>query len=412
MSIATEINDMHDLAVDWRHTIHAHPETAFTERRTADLVAENLETWGIDVHRGLAGTGLVGTLRKGTGDRVVGLRADLDALFIHEANDVPYRSAVDGKMHACGHDGHIAMLLGAAKYLAEKGAFDGTVRFIFQPAEETGDQRCGGNLMVQEGLFEDFPVDAVFGMHNLPGLPVGQFAVRPGPMMASIDTFEFKVFSDLNHPATQHESPDPLLTAANIVQEIHAYKARRVNPADPLIVSITQFQVGDPINDKQGVHVLPPEAYVRGTVYTLNDDLRDQIEEAIGRIVGGMAAAAGTDSHYEYQRGYPVLVNTDEHWGFAVQVASAVVGEENVDAEMQPLMAAEDFAFMLKHRPGCYVFVGNGEAVRNGQPYHLHNPHYDFNDEVLPVGTQYWVTLVEEFLKARPEEGSPRAIAS
>ena len=408
MHIAPEIDAMRDLATEWRRVIHANPETAFTEVRTAELVAQNLSTWGIEVHRGLAETGVVGTLRKGTSDRSVGVRADLDALFIHEANDLPYRSTVDGKMHACGHDGHVAMLLGAAKYLAENGEFDGTVHFIFQPAEETGNERCGGNTMVKEGLFDEFPVDAVFGMHNFPGLPLGHFAGRSGPMLASIDTFEFKVFSELNHPATQHESPDPLLTAANIVQEIHGYKARRVNPAESMIVSITQFQAGDPINDKQGVHVLPAEAYVRGTVYTFNDDIRDQLEEAIARIVSGMAAAAGTGSHYEYQRGYPVLVNSQEHWRFAVEVASKVVGEDNVHADMQPVVAAEDFAFMLKHRPGCYIAIGNGEAVRDGQPYHLHNPHYDFNDGVLPIGTQYWVTLVEDFLKAQTEQKSLR----
>ena len=352
MNVAEHINDMHAQITEWRHNIHAYPETAFDERRTSDFVAAQLQAFGLDVHRGLGETGVVGTLQKGSSKRVIGLRADMDALFIQEENAFAYRSKHAGKMHACGHDGHTAMLLGAAKYLAERGNFDGTIRCIFQPAEETGDMRCGGNAMIQDGLFEKFPVDYVFGMHNFPGLPVGHFAVRSGPMLASIDTFEFKILGEQNHSATQHESADPLLIAANIVQEFHTFKSRRTNPADPIIMSITQFQAGDPLNDKQGVHVLPLEAYVRGTVYTLKDEVRDLVEAGLRNIVQGYGLAGGAKSVFSYERGYPVLVNTETAKTLAVKVATSIVGAENIQAEMEPVMGAEDFAFMLSHCPG------------------------------------------------------------
>ena len=398
MNVTEQIQGMHAQITEWRHQIHAYPETAFEEQRTSDFVATQLQELGLDVHRGLGETGVVATLSKGSSNRTIGLRADMDALFIHEENTFDYCSQNAGKMHACGHDGHTAMLLGAAKYLAERGTFDGSVRFIFQPAEETGDERCGGNAMVRAGLFEKFPVDYVFGMHNFPGLPVGHFAVRSGPMLASIDTFEFKIHGEQNHPATQHESADPLLIAANIVQECHAFKSRRTNPADPIILSITQFQAGDPLHDKQGVHVLPQEAYVRGTVYTLKDEVRDIVEAGLKDIVHGYALAGGAKSSFTYERGYPVLVNSNTAKNLAVNAATSVVGAENVQAEMEPVMAAEDFSFMLQHCPGCYIFIGNGEAGKDGHPCHLHNPHYDFNDEVIPIGVQYWTTLAETYL--------------
>ena len=256
MDVLGDIQAMREELVTWRRDIHAHPETAFEEHRTSDLVAERLAAFGLEVHRGLAGTGVVGTLTNGSGangnGRAIGLRADMDALFLREENDFAHRSQNEGKMHACGHDGHTTMLLGAAKYLAESRRFDGTVRFIFQPAEETGDAECGGNRMVRDGLFEKFPVEAVFGMHNFPGIPLGHFAVRAGPMLASIDTFEFKVLSEHNHPALQFTSPDPILIAGRIVEAFHSFKARGINPAEPVIMSITQFQSRDPINDRQG----------------------------------------------------------------------------------------------------------------------------------------------------------------
>ena len=389
-------NSLVDEATQWRRYLHAHPETAFEEHRTADFVAAKLEEFGIEVHRGLGGTGVVGTLKRGTSPVAVGLRADMDALFIHEENAIDYRSTVDGKMHACGHDGHMAMLLGAAKHLARNGDFDGTIQFIFQPAEETGDEHCGGNEMVKDGLFEKFPVQAVFGMHNYPGAPLGTFMMRPGPMLASIDTFEFHIGSELSHPHSQFNVPDPLLTAARIVQDMHAFKARYVNPAEPVVLSITQFQSGNPA-DRQSVHVTPDKAVVRGTLYTLNDAIRSQFEAGLEKLVRNAAEACGASYKFVFEKGYPVLRNSAKETEFATSVAEEVAGTDNVTSTMQPVMGAEDFAFLLGKAPGCYVFLGTareGEAT----PRQLHNPGYDFNDEVLPVGIRYWATLAERYL--------------
>ena len=398
MNIYESIKAMHGQLAEWRRDIHAHPETAFDELRTSDLVARRLEELGLDIERGLGKTGVVGILKKGKSDKAIGLRADMDALFIHEQNDFEYRSRNEGKMHACGHDGHTTMLLGAAKYLSESGNFDGIVYFIFQPAEETGDERCGGNAMIQDGLFKKFPVECVFGMHNFPGLPLGHFAMRSGPMLASIDTIEFKILSEHNHPATQHNSPDPILIASKVVDGFHFFKSRYVNPAEPVIISITQFQAGDPVNDRQGVHVTPAEAFVRGTVYTLNDQIRDDIQCGLGKMIQGICNASGAKYSFNYVRGYPVLVNSEKEKELAVAAASSVTGSGRVEVDMQPMLGAEDFAFMLKQRPGCYVFIGNGGANNAEQPCHLHNPNYDFNDDIIPIGVQYWVNLVEEFL--------------
>ena len=326
-------------ATRWRRHLHAHPETAFEETATADFVAAKLQEFGIEVHRGLGKTGVVGTLKRGTSPVAIGLRADMDALFIHEETNLEYRSRVDGKMHACGHDGHTAMLLAAASHLARHGDFDGTIRFIFQPAEETGDERCGGNLMVREGLFEKFPVEAVFGLHNMPYAPAGTISMRTGPMLASIDTFEFHVISKLAHPATQFFAPDPLLAAARIVQDMHAFKARYINPAEPIVLSITQFQSGNPA-DRQSVHVTPEKAVVRGTLYTLNDALRDVFETGLEKIVRHAAEAVGAGHKFMFERGYPVLRNTGKETDFAASVAREVVGADAVETNMQPMMGA------------------------------------------------------------------------
>ncbi|HVW55786.1 MAG TPA: M20 aminoacylase family protein [Rhizobiaceae bacterium] len=395
-----------DEATKWRRYLHAHPETAFEENATADFVAAKLEEFGVEVHRGLGETGVVGTLKRGTSPVAIGLRADMDALFIHEENTFEYRSKVDGKMHACGHDGHTAMLLGAARYLARNGNFDGTVRFIFQPAEETGDERCGGNAMVKDGLFDKFPVEAVFGLHNLPYAPASSFMVRPGPMLASIDTFEFRITSRLSHPASQFNVPDPLLIASRIVQEMHVFKARYLSPAEPVVLSITQFQSGNP-KDRQSVHVTPEKAVVRGTLYTLNDAVRDAFEAGLGKIVQHAAEGAGAGYEFLFERGYPVLRNADKETLFAGAVAREIVGAENVETNMQPMMGAEDFAFMLKSIPGSYLFLGSG---RTGEatPRQLHNPYYDFNDEIIPTGIRYWVALAERYLQeagSKPSSG-------
>lgn len=393
-----------DDATAWRRHLHANPETAFDEKATSDFVAAKLAGFGIEVHRGLGDTGVVGTLQRGSSRAAVGLRADMDALFIHEENHVEYRSRVDGKMHACGHDGHTAMLLAAAGHLARKGEFDGTVRFIFQPAEETGDERCGGNAMVKEGLFDKFPVDAIFGLHNFPNIPAGRFLMRTGPMLASIDTFEFHILSRLSHPAAQYAVPDPLLTASRIVQDMHNFKARYLNPAEPVVLSITQFRSGDP-SHRQGVHVTPDIAIVRGTLYTLNDAVRDAFETGLEKIVRHAAEAAGAGHKFQFERGYPVLRNTPEEMKFAAGVAQDIVGREHVDAAMQPIMGAEDFAFMLGKVPGCYVFLSSGRPGEEAAPRPLHNPRYDFNDEIIPTGVRYWATLAERYLKEAVARG-------
>lgn len=397
MTISAEVEALHGEVTQWRHHIHSNPETAFEEHATAQFIAAKLESFGIDVHMGLGSTGVVGTLRRGSRNAAIGLRADMDALFIQEENDFGHRSRVAGKMHACGHDGHSAMLLGAAQYLAQHGDFDGTVRFIFQPAEETGDERCGGNAMVHDGLFDKFPVECIFGLHNFPGLPAGRFAVRSGPMLASIDTFGFRIKSENSHPGNQFRVPDPLLTAAQAVQQMHLFKSRYIDASEPVILSITQFQSGDP-QDRPGVHVTPTEAWVRGTVYTLNDALRDTFEKGLHQIVRSAAESVGATYEFEFERGYPALVNSEKEKRFAVAVAEQVVGAENVEADMQPIMGAEDFAFMLRSVPGCYVFLGTGG--KGGVPCHLHNPYYDFNDAIIPVGVQYWITLAERYLAA------------
>ncbi len=384
-------------AIKWRRHLHANPETAFEETATSDFVAAKLEQFGIEVHRGLGKTGVVGTLKRGSSSAAVGLRADMDALFIHEETNLEYRSKVDGKMHACGHDGHTAMLLAAANHLAKHGDFDGTIHFIFQPAEETGAERCGGNLMVKDGLFEKFPVQAVFGLHNMPYTAAGTISMRTGPMLASIDTFEFHIISKLAHPATQFFVPDPLLAAANIVQDMHAFKARYINPAEPVVLSITQYQSGNPA-DRQSVHVTPERAVVRGTLYTLNDALRDTFEKALEKIVRHAAEAAGAGHQFIFERGYPVLRNTEKETQFAAAVAKEVVGTDFVETSMQPLMGAEDFAFLLSNTPGCYVMLG---AAKEGEATHrqLHNSHYDFNDEIIPTGIRYWAALAENYLR-------------
>lgn len=384
-------------AIKWRRHLHANPETAFEENATSDFVVAKLQEFGIEVHRGLGKTGVVGTLKRGSSPVAVGLRADMDALFIQEETNLEYRSKVNGKMHACGHDGHTAMLLAAASHLSKHGNFDGTIHFIFQPAEETGDERCGGNLMVKDGLFEKFPVDAVFGLHNLPYTPAGTISMRSGPMLASIDTFEFHIISKLAHPATQFFAPDPLLAAARIVQDMHAFKARYINPAEPVVLSITQFQSGNPA-DRQSVHVTPEKAVVRGTLYTLNDALRDTFEAGLEKIVRHAAEAAGAGHQFIFQRGYPVLRNTEKETQLVAAVAKEVVGADSVETNMQPLMGAEDFAFLLNGAPGAYIMLGaaiEGEAT----PRQLHNPNYDFNDDIIPTGVRYWATLAERFLE-------------
>ncbi len=374
----------------WRHAIHAHPETAFEEVKTSALVAETLASLGIEVHRGLAGTGVVGTLKAGSANRAIGLRADMDALHIQETNGFAHRSTVPGKMHACGHDGHTAMLLGAAKHLAATKNFDGIVHFIFQPAEEN---EGGGRRMVEEGLFDKFPVEAVFGLHNLPGLALGEFAIRPGPMLSAYDIFEIVIEGRGSHAAMPHQSIDPVPIAAQLVLALQTIVSRGTDPFDAAVVSVTQIHGGDTWN------VIPQSVRIGGTVRTFDPALQDRIEAEIGRMARDIPAAFGAKASLRYERRYPATVNhpaETEQAAVAAQTAAGPAGK--VHRDKRPLMGSEDFAFMLQARPGAFIFLGNGAGDGGCM---LHNPGYDFNDKILATGAGYWVSLVESLLPAR-----------
>jgi hippurate hydrolase len=386
MPVIESIKRLHADMTAWRRDIHSHPETAFEEARTAQVVADRLASFGIEVHRGLAKTGVVGRLRAGTGMRAIGLRADLDALHIREQNTFAHRSTNEGRMHACGHDGHTTMLLGAAKYLAETRTFDGTVVFIFQPAEEN---EGGGRAMVEEGLFDRFPVEGVYGMHNWPGMPVGKFGVLPGPMMASFDIFEITVTGRGAHGAMPHTGIDPVVAGSALVQALQTIPSRTVDPIEAAVVTVTQFHAGDAWN------VIPEQAILRGTTRAFRPDVQAQIEAGIRRICAGIDATFGTRCSLRYERRYPPTVNHPRETAIAAEVIAKVVGSENVLTDLKPTMGSEDFAFMLQAKAGCYVWIGNGPGEGGCM---LHNPRYDFNDEILPIGASYWATLVEHVL--------------
>jgi len=389
MAIKNRIAEFHNEMTAWRRDIHAHPETAFEEFRTADLVAAKLGSFAIEVHRGLAKTGVVGVLAAGTSGRKIGLRADMDALHVRELNQFRHRSQNDGKMHACGHDGHTAMLLGAAKYLAETRRFDGTVYFIFQPAEEN---EAGGRVMIEDGLFEQFPAEAVYGMHNMPGIAVGKIALMPGAMMASADFFQIEVTGVGAHGAFPHFGIDPVLIGAEIITALQRIVSRSTDPMKSVVVSATQFHAGDTGN------VIPERAVISGTARTFQEPLQDMVERSIRQIAAGIAAAHGAEVQVTYERRYPATVNTPAETERAAKSAARVVGPENVLRDLAPIMGSEDFGWMLKERPGCYIWIGNG-TEKGG--CHVHNPNYDFNDEILTIGASYWATLAEDLLPAR-----------
>jgi amidohydrolase len=385
MPIVNRLSDLHAEITEWRRDLHAHPELQYDVHRTAALVAEKLKSFGCDeVVPGIGRIGVVGVIRGrkrgGGATKVIGLRADMDALPIEEANDVPYKSTVPGKMHACGHDGHTAMLLGAAKYLAETRNFSGTAVVIFQPAEEGG---AGGRAMVKDGLMDRFGIEEVYGMHNYPGLPVGRFATRPGPIMAAADTVTIHIEGKGGHAARPHLSIDPVLVGAQIVNQIQSVVARNVDPLKAAVVSICVFQAGNTDN------VIPQTALLRGTARSLSPEVRDLLEKRLQEVVEGTARAHGASARLTYQRGYPVLENHEQQTSFAAAVAGEIVGAERVDTAVAPVMGAEDFSYMLQARPGAFIFVGNGSTAG------LHHPSYDFNDEVIPLGTSYWARLVE-----------------
>ena len=387
MAILEKISALHGEMEEWRHDLHAHPETAFEERRTSALVADKLASFGLRVHTGLGRTGVVGTLSNGSGKRSVGLRADMDALHILEQNGFEHRSQHEGKMHACGHDGHTAMLLGAAKYLADTRRFDGTVHFIFQPAEEN---EGGGREMVEQGLFDKFPCDSVYGMHNWPGMPVGQFGVRSGPMMACFDIFEIEVTGRGSHAALPHTGIDPVVAASALVQALQSIPSRNVDPIESAVVSVTQIHAGDTWN------VIPNAAVLRGTTRAFKPEVQDLIERRMREICAGIASTFGTEVKIRYERRYPPTVNAVRETEISATVLERMVGAANI-ARIPPVMGSEDFAFMLQVKAGCYVFVGNGPGEGGCM---LHNPHYDFNDAILPIGASYWANLVEHVLAA------------
>lgn len=388
MPIINRFADLHDDIVAWRHDLHRHPELMYEVHRTAATVAEKLGHFGADeVVTGLGRTGVVGVIRgrtSGSG-KVIALRADMDALPITETSGVAWASTAAGRMHACGHDGHTAMLLGAARYLAETRNFDGTAVVIFQPAEEGGG---GGKAMIEDGLMERFGIEEVYGMHNMPGIPVGDFAMRPGPMLAATDEFTITVRGIGAHAAQPHAAVDPILIGTALVQSLQSIVSRSVDPVDAAVVSVTRFHAGEATN------VIAETAEVAGTVRTLEPGIRDLVERRMGEIAAGLASAHGAKIELRYNRNYPVTRNHAPQVAFAAEVASEIVGDDRVDTDVPPLMGGEDFAYMLEKRPGAMVFLGNGNTAG------LHNPAYDFNDEAITAGCSYWVRLVERAMPA------------
>ncbi|MCC7040080.1 MAG: amidohydrolase [Burkholderiales bacterium] len=383
MNLPDEIRALAGPMRDWRRHLHAHPETAFEETATSAFVADKLASFGLTVHTGLAGTGVVGVLRHGAADRAIGLRADLDALHIEEKSGVPHASRHPGRMHACGHDGHTAMLLGAAQALAQRRRFDGTAYFIFQPAEEN---EGGGRVMVEEGLFERFPMQAVYGMHNWPELPLGTMALRPGPLMGAYDIFEIVATGRGAHAAMPHLGRDPMPFAAHVINALQTIVARNLHPLEAGVVSVTQVHGGDTWN------VIPQEVVLRGTARSFLPSVQDTIEARMRTIVAGIAATFEMDATLRYERRYPATVNSEEETRHALAAAIAVVGDGNVDTDPTPSMGSEDFAYMLQAKPGCYVWLG---TKRDAATPSLHNPRYDFNDDALVIGASYWTALAE-----------------
>jgi amidohydrolase len=383
MPIINRVADLSDDVAAWRRDFHQHPELLFDVHRTAGIVSDKLRAFGCDVvETGIGRTGVVGVIRgqANTSGRVIGLRADMDALPIEEATDVPYKSTIPGRMHACGHDGHTAMLLGAAQYLAETRNFDGTAVMIFQPAEEGGG---GGDAMVKDGLMERFAIQEVYGMHNMPGIPVGLFELRPGPMMAAADRFTIMIKGRGGHAARAYDCIDPVLVGSHVVTALQSIVARNVDPLEAAVVSVTIFRAGDAHN------VIPQTATLGGTVRTLTAPVRDLCEARVKAVAETVASAFGATARVEYSRGYPVTCNTPEQTAFMASVAAEVAGEGAVDANVPPVMGAEDFSYMLEQRPGAYILLGNGDTAG------VHHPAYDFNDAAIPYGVSLWARIIE-----------------
>lgn len=389
---------LRDDLVKIRHAIHAYPELAYDERRTSDLVADCLEKWGYEVHRGIARTGVIGVLRQGSSTRSIGLRADMDALPMPEVNEFAHRSQRPGMMHACGHDGHTTMLLGAARKIAERRNFDGVVHLIFQPAEEGGN--AGAREMIRDGLFERFPCDAVFGMHNWPGISEGHFGLRAGTQMASSSEFRIRVAGKGSHAAMPHHGSDSLLTAAQMINALQSIVTRNKNPIDTAVLSVTEIQGGSASN------IIPGKVWFGGTIRTFSTEVLDLIERRMRQMLEGIAASMECTVELEVTRTLPAVVNTQHETAFATEVLRELVGTDRVDADVMPTMGGEDFAFMLQQKPGCYVFIGNGDGDHRSAGHglgacSLHNGSYDFNDNILTLGADYWTALAERWLAVR-----------
>ncbi|MDP6656356.1 MAG: M20 aminoacylase family protein [SAR324 cluster bacterium] len=389
MTVIKEIKLLHDEMTEWRRDIHQHPELKFEENRTSDLVAAKLEEFGIEIHRGLAKTGVVGTIRNGDGPSI-GLRADMDALPLEEKNTFKHASSNPGKMHACGHDGHTAMLLGAAKHLAASKNFKGTVNLIFQPAEEGGG---GGELMIKEGLFEMFPVDSVYGLHNWPGMPAGTFGVGSGPIMAAADMFDLTINGRGGHAALPDQCIDPIVVASQVVSALQTITSRNTHPVDSVVITVTQIHAGDAYN------VIPDSVQMHGTVRTFQTETRDKIPSSMLRVAEGVCAAYGTTCELNYMSGYPATINSVPETEISAKAVVDLLGEDKIILNPTPSMGAEDFSYMLEARPGCYVWLGIGPG-KGEAGCMLHSSRYDFNDDVLPTGASYWVKLVENELPA------------
>lgn len=382
--IIEPIQALQNEMMTWRHHLHAHPETAFEEFETSNYIVEQLKSFGIEsIYTGLAKTGVVAVIPGKKEGPWVGLRCEIDALDIQEENDLPYRSVYPGKMHACGHDGHSAMLLGAAKYLAATRDYAGTVALIFQPAEEN---EGGARVMVEEGLFQRFPIESIYGLHNRPNLPKGQFAIKTGAQMAAYDIFEITLSGVGGHAGMPHHSKDVLVGAGQLISALQSISSRNVNPLESSVVSVTQISGGSTWN------VLPQEAILRGTVRTFNVEVQDLVEQRIRDIVAGISAAFGLQGHVHYERRYPAMCNAPDPTRIAIATAKTLVGEELVDTAPQSGMGAEDFAFFQKVIPGAYIWLGSGSPCKQ------HNQHYDFNDDILTLGAAYWVALVKKIL--------------
>ena len=372
-----------------RRDIHRHPETAFEEERTSQIVADKLTSWGIEVHRGLAKTGVVGTLKGNRpGQKTIGLRADMDALHLQEKNDFAHASTIANKMHACGHDGHTTMLLGAARHLAAAPDFAGTVHFIFQPAEEG---LGGARVMIEEGLFEKFPCDTVYGMHNMPGFPVGQFAIRTGPMLAASDSWEVTFKGTGGHGAMPERGTDPTFVAAQFIVAVQAIVGRNVASNQSAVLSVGHIAAGT----HGSPNVIPSEVLIRGTARSFAPAVRSLLERRLAEVAAGIAQAGGCEAVSKYFRRYPPLVNAAEQTAIAVQAAAMTVGAENVESNVTPISGAEDFAFMLEKKPGAYIMIGNGGDEQPRGCHHVHTPLYDFNDKILTMGAAYWLNLVQ-----------------